>query len=335
MKYKKKIGFILLAVLMLVIVGCSNDSTVKTDETISTTEGATSSESTEGIEAKNTASQFPMIYTDVAGRSIEIKSQPQKIAVSYLPHWETLILLDAMPIATTNAEHYAKTWDPFENLDLSKVIDLGATEVNLELLSSLQPDLILEQTMDVNNIDIVNLEKIAPVVVFSNEVKMDWRFSLREIGKVIGKSDKAEEVITEVEAKISAARAQITERYKDKTVMLMSLMGEDRYFIAHRDDLYNAETGLGLKAPEGFTTSTVYEQISIEGIVNLNPDYLFVNVFDGDEAILEALKQNPVWQSLNASKEGHIYRLDGSGHAASAMSTVHTLDKIIEIMLGE
>ena len=65
----------------------------------------------------------------------------------------------------------------------------------------------------------------------------------------------------------------------------------------------------------------------------MNPDYLFVNVFDGSEALLEELNNNSVWKSLTASKNGHVYRMDGSGHAASAISTLHTVDVIIETLL--
>jgi iron complex transport system substrate-binding protein len=212
-------------------------------------------------------------------------------------------------------------------------VNLGDTDINLELLAELEPDIILQQSYNKEAIE--NLEKIAPVVVFGPQVKMDWRFSLREIGKVIGKAQKAEEVIAEVDQKLADARVKLQEKYNGKTVMLLSLMSEDEYYMAYRPDLYDSETGLGLNVPEGFTTNTQYEQVSMEALAQMNPDYLFVNVFDGDEAYFEELNNNnSVWKSLTASKEGHIYRLDGSGHAASAISTVYTVDTIIETLLG-
>lgn len=276
---------------------------------------------------------YPYTYTDGEGREVTIEKQPTKIAISYLPHWESLILLDAMPIGTTNSENYAKTWDAFQGYDLSSVVNLGDTDINLELLAELEPDIILQQSYNKEAIE--NLEKIAPVVVFGPQVKMDWRFSLREIGKVIGKAQKAEEVIAEVDQKLADARVKLQEKYNGKTVMLLSLMSEDEYYMAYRPDLYDSETGLGLNVPEGFTTNTQYEQVSMEALAQMNPDYMFVNVFDGDEAYFEELNNNnSVWKSLTASKEGHIYRLDGSGHAASAISTVYTVDTIIETLLG-
>lgn len=277
---------------------------------------------------------YPYTYTDGEGREITIEKQPTKVAISYLPHWESLILLDVMPIGTTNATNYAETWDALQGYDLSSVTNLGDTSINLELLAEMEPDIILEQSYNQEAVE--NLEKIAPVVVFGPQVKMDWRYSLREIGKVVGKAQKAEEVIVEIDQKLADARVKLQAEYTGKTVMLMSLMGEDKYYCAYRPDLYDSETGLGLNVPEGFPVSTQYEQVSMEALAEMNPDYLFVNVFDGDEAYLDELNNNnTIWKSLKASKEGHIYRLDGSGHAASAISTLYTVDTIIDTLLGD
>jgi len=334
MKKNTTVLLILLLTLSLFSVACSNDEAISSEETTSTVQTETSVD--DSNEETMNETLYPMTYVDMAEREIYFESQPQRIAISYLPHWETLIMLDTTPIATNNAKHYAETWDAFQGYEgLSSVVDLGATEVNLELLTSLEPDLILEQTYDISSYDIENLEKIAPVAVFGSQVKMDWRFSLREIGKCIGKAERAEEVIEEINGKLASYQDELKEANFNDTVMLMSMMGEDRYFIAYRPDLYDEESGLGLIEPDTFTTSENYEQISMESIVEMNPDYLFVNVFDGDEALFEALNENPVWQSLTAYKNGHIYRIDGSGHAASVISTVYTVDFITGKLLDE
>jgi iron complex transport system substrate-binding protein len=113
------------------------------------------------------------------------------------------------------------------------------------------------------------------------------------------------------------------------------MMGEDKYYCTYRPDLYDDSMGLGLNLPEGYTTALTYEQISMEAIVEMNPDYIFMNVFDGDEALFEALQENTVWKSLKAVRNGHVYRLDGGGHACSPLATVYTVNFITDAMLGE
>lgn len=274
-------------------------------------------------------------YTDEAGRTINLDKAPEKVAATYLPLWESLILLDVQPVGVSGAENYLKTWDPFQGKSLGTVADLGSKEVNLELLTQLEPDLILEQAYDLSSYDITNLEKISKVAVFGPKSKMDWKYNLREVAKAVHKEEKAETVIQEVEAKLHASREKLSGTYSDKKVMQMSLMAVDKFFITYRPELYDKTTGLGLTPPEGFTKEAKYTQISMEALAEMNPDVIFVNVFDGDEGIFDTFQQNPVWKNLNAVKNGKVYRLDGSGHALSAMSTIYTVDKIVETLLGQ
>lgn len=307
-------------------------ATSETDDTTSEEAAETTVESTEDDAQSIT---YPYVYTDEANREVTIEKEPTAIVTNYLPLWESLILLDVKPLAVSGAENYIVTWDAFEGYDVSGVQDLGVGEVNLELLAELQPDIMLNQSADVTNLEIENFEKVAPVAVFGTKAKMDWRYNLREVAKVVNKQAKAEEVIAQVDEKLAADREKLAAKYEGQTILQFSLMGEDRYYVAYRPDLYDKETGLGLNVPEGYTTSENYEQISMEAIVQMNPDYIFVNVFDGDEALLEALEQNSVWQSLKAVQEDHVYRLDGGGHAPSALATVYTVNFITNALIAE
>lgn len=319
------------ALSMLLLSGCQSnrenttaDRTDSPDITISAAESVAES----GI-------TYPYEYTDAAGRTIVIDNEPLAVVTNYLPLWETLILLGVKPIAVSGADNYIKTWDAFEGYDVSGVKDLGASELNLELLAQLKPDMILNQSYDMKNLEIGNLEKIGPVAVFGNDTKMDWRLSLREVAKIVNKQDKAEEVIKDMDEKLEADREKLAEKYKDQTVVQFSLMGKDKYYVAYRPDLYDKEKGLGLNVPEGFTQSETYEQISMEALVKMNPDYIFVNVFDGDEPLLEELENNSVWKSLKAVKNEQIYQIDGSGHAASPLATLYTVNFITDKLTAD
>lgn len=345
----KKISklFMIAALAAVFAVGCSKENNNTAKET--NVESQVSSEAGSGETAESETDQvpeaeegeeavkeYPYTYVDAAGREIVIESEPLRVAVDYLPLWETLLMLDVTPVAATGVENYLATWDPFQGMDMGEIIDLGnGAELNFELLLEVKPDMFLHQEADPSNVDVTNYEEISPVAVFGPKTKMDWRLSLREVGKLLGKEEKAEEVIAEFDRKLEDARTKLQEKYEGQTIMQMSIMGADRYFCAYRPDLYDKEMGLGLNLPEGYTTSEVYEQISMEAIVAMNPDYIFVNVFDGDEAIYEELTSNSVWQSLKAVKEGHVVKLDGAGHAASGIATEYTVNKMIETLLGE
>lgn len=328
---KKFLSIVTVTALSLSLLsGCQSNSQKTTADAKDLTDMTESA-----VSVTESVIVYPYEYTDAAERTIVIEKEPQSIVTNYLPLWETLILLGVKPVAVSGADNYIKTWDAFQGYDVSGVKDLGTSELNLELLAQLKPDLIMNQSYDMKNLEIGNLEKIGPVAVFGNDTKMDWRLSLREVAKIVNKQDKAEEVIKDLDEKLEADREKLAEKYKDQTVVQFSLMGKDKYYVAYRPDLYDKEKGLGLNVPEGFTQSETYEQISMEALVKMNPDYIFVNVFDGDEPLLEELENNSVWRSLKAVKNEHIYQIDGSGHAASPLATLYTVNFITDKLTAE
>ncbi|WP_028974921.1 ABC transporter substrate-binding protein [Spirochaeta cellobiosiphila] len=269
-------------------------------------------------------------YVDAVGREVELNNKPTDIVVTYLPLWEALTMLEVKPVGASNANWYIETWPPFKTHDMEGIVDVGDREVNLESVVELRPDLIMDQVYDISDVDVTNLSKIAPVVVFGPETRFDWRLSLREVAQAIGEPEKAEEAIAVVDSTLSEARSSFINKYEDKTVMLISMMGLDRLFYTYRSDIYDETTGLGLLTPEGFTISKDYESLPLEKLAQMNPDFLFVNVFAGNESVFEELRSNPVWQNLTAAKENHVFVIKGPGHSISPLSTEYTVNFIID-----
>ena len=329
----KKLITVLLTLSMLftMLVGCAQKEEVDGQNPKEDTKET--SQITDTMDTTMEEKSEQHIYTDAADREIVLDAAPQRIVATYLPLWETLLMLDVMPVGAGLAEHYKQTWSPFEGVDLSQVTDIGSgNEMNLELLMELKPDIILKQVRDVSNVDVLNLEKVAPVAVLGPKTLLDWRLSLLEVGKLVGKEEKAKQVIKEVEEDILSAREELKESYEDKTVMLMSMMDVDKFYCSYRPDFYDDTIGLGLNVPEGFPEANRHTSVSMEALVEMNPDYLFVNVFKGKEAIFEEVSKNSVWQSLKAVKNGNVFIIDGPGHAGSPMATVYTIERMLEVL---
>lgn len=319
---KKIIGLVLaLSILMGAMVGCSTSSDSKLENNTSK----------EDVSNKEGNTAYPLTYKDATGNEVVIKEEPKKIAVGYLPYWEFLIALGQPPVAAIAAENYTKTWDPFKNYDTKSVIDLGQKEINLEKLAEVQPDLIL---VPANESGIENLKKIAPVIVLDENVRMDWRYGIKEIGKIINKTQVAEEKINEIEKKISDARVKLQEKYKNETVAVISLMKKNGYYCAKRPDFFDPNTGLGLTPPEGYPNENKYEQISMEALSKMNPDHIFLAVFDGNEGFVDDVKKDPVWNSLKAVKENNVHILDGAAHATSILATEYAVNTIVDDLLN-
>ncbi|MDR1014224.1 MAG: ABC transporter substrate-binding protein [Coriobacteriales bacterium] len=305
------------------IAGCGNPAT---DEPQNQPPASTSSTTT------TEDSAWPRTYTDAAGRTVTLEKFPEKIVVDYLPYWEYLMALGIMPAGASSAEHYRQTWDAFEDYEVSGVEDMGDPTLNLEKLTALAPDLIFIATPD----GVENLEKIAPVIVMDGQLGQDSRYALREFGKILGLEDEAEERITQFDAQLASDREQLSATLEGKTVVMLSVMGKDRYFSARRGEFYDPALGLGFTAPTGYPEfGAGYQQVPLETLAEMNPDILFLAVFNGDEAIAEELQSSPVWQTIQAVKDGMVFTIDGAAHSTSIVSTEYTADKMVDFLLAK
>jgi iron complex transport system substrate-binding protein len=301
------------------IAGCSNPAT---DEPQNQPPASTTADD----------ATWPRTYTDAAGRTVTLEKFPEKIVVDYLPYWEYLMALGITPAGASSAEHYRQTWDAFVDYDVSGVEDMGDPELNLEKLTALAPDLIFIATPD----GVENLEKIAPVIVMDGQLKQDSRYALREFGKILGLEDEAEERIAQFDTQLAEDREKLSAALEGKTVVMLSVMGKDRYFSARRGEFYDPTLGLGFTAPTGYPEfGAGYQQVPLETLAEMNPDILFLAVFDGDEAIAEELQSNPVWQTIQAVKDGMVFTLDGTAHSTSIVSTEYTASKMVDFLLSQ
>jgi iron complex transport system substrate-binding protein len=318
---KKKVKFLVLGLILLVCLAACNSS-----------KGDTQEKRDKSNESKVETGKWPRTYTDAAGRKVVLEEAPKKIAVDYLPYWEYLLALDIEPVAASMAKYYQETWDGFSGYDVSAVKDLGEKEINLEKLAEVAPDLLFVSRPD----GVENIEKVTKVIVMDSQMNQDWRYGLAEFGKILGLEKKAADKTAEIDEKLAKRREELASVVKDKSFMHISIMGTDKYYICNRTDFFNSEKGLGLTPTKGYPKEGAgYEQVTLEKIAEMNPDYVFLNIFDGDEAIADELLNSSLFKSTTASKENHIYTFDGTGHSTSILATEYIFEKMAEFLLNQ
>ncbi|MDK2890640.1 MAG: iron complex transport system substrate-binding protein [Methanoculleus sp.] len=156
-----------------------------------------------------------------------------------------------------------------------------------------------------------------PVVAFPygslrNDAEKDEMYTgLRTMGEVLGKEDRAEEVIAYIETTIADLEnrtADIPES-EQKTVYIGGVSYAGAHGIISTEPAYppflwvnakNVAAGLG----------TAHADVAKEALVDWDPEYIFVDLgttqMENDGAIGE-LKSDPALQGLSAAKGGRIY----------------------------
>lgn len=257
---------------------------------------------------------WPRTYVDALGREIVLEKKPERTALLFFRNFEHMFLLEEGPVAATEVDML----DQWASLTPYKtkydIADIGSmTGPNVEKLLEIGPDLII---MVAGRYEAYGeeLEKIAPVItVDSNE--NNWQNALRSYGRIFGKEEKAEAEIERIEKLVADSREQLLD-YGDKTFGVI-MLGNKLPWAFTTQFVFNKEDGLGLNPPDNYVDmSTKGEEISLEGLADMNPDHMFVADINGSAAhlanALKELEGNSVWNSLTAVKNGHMYALDSS-----------------------
>ncbi|WP_317112489.1 iron-siderophore ABC transporter substrate-binding protein [Chroococcidiopsis sp. SAG 2025] len=185
---------------------------------------------------------------------------------------------------------------------------------NLERILRLKPDLILatEYNEDIYPL----LSQIAPVVIAQfKDVILTWKEGFDFIAKVLGKEEKARQVLNHYYQRIEKLKISLGDCYKDQTISVAGSAGFNMFAYTESGFPGSILSDLGLKRPETqniFSPEGVIYDISEERLEQVDGDVLFFLAFDREgKAAFERLKQRPLWKTLKAVQQGQVYLVNG------------------------
>ena len=248
--------------------------------------------------------------TDVKGE-VEIPVNPKRI-VDISGASDILSILGYDVIGTANSDGYDYTKFPTYLEDvLGDAQILGYSmlaEMDVEAIIALEPDLIVISTVQEKMYD--QLSKIAPVVMVEMK-QVDWKEDFMHVAKVFGKEIKA--------------------TYGEDSSYLSFLASAGSLFIFDQAGigsiLYN---DMGLAKPVGMPQqeNISLPVVSLEGLAEIDADYIFAIVTDEDLATLTA---SSIWNGTKAVKEGNVVTLPASPYFNQGYSPIGRLVFVEEV----
>ncbi|MFJ7935658.1 ABC transporter substrate-binding protein [Sporosarcina sp. NPDC096371] len=282
----------LVLLLLIVLTGCGATGKVQDSETDEKQE-------TEQNSGSNTNSAMKKITT--VNGEIEIPVTPQRIvAEEYLG---SLIALDVIPVGApglTIQNYYFKD-------ELLGISDTGVYgKPSTESILALNPDLIITG----NGESYEMLSKIAPTVVIPYGDLKNAHEELTYFGQLLGKEAEAEAWLANYEQQIAIAKAKVDSVIaKDASFSIME--DTDKAIYVYGDNfgrggqpVYQA---LERKLPNAVASEIMEKQwaeLSEEMIASYAGDYI---IMTSDSRTVEDFEADPIWGSLPAVKNGHLY----------------------------
>jgi len=271
--------------------------------------------------------------------STDIDAQPTRIAsVTDGAELASLLALGIQPVGFGQRNDPLTPWiaaaggdDPdIERYEL-------ASDTNFEVLASWRPDVIVGQLGFVTAETIEDYSAIAPTV--STDF-VGWRTSLRQVARTVGAEDRAEELISEIEAEI----AEAGERLAGRSVEMRWVFGMPDYLgqLNDKSPIGALLTEMGLSTlPAQVVDGEAADQIVAEQLGEALEGADAVVVLDFEEPAgdgTSVLQEQALYRRAAAVAGGRVVELgveESNGAYFDSVLTVRQNLALIERVLDE
>jgi len=300
----KKIISIIVALMMSLVValsGCVESSDSGTSEDIKTVE-----------------------IVDMVGRTVEIPADVQKIVcsgpgclrlISYLNATDKLVGIEDFENTNLIGRPYRLAHPEFS--ELSVIGNGGPQDINVgpdpEKVLNVMPEVIFITYIDSDNADELQKKTGIPVVVLSygalGNFKNDAIFnSLTLCGEILGKEERAEEVISfisNIQDDLDKRTSEIPDEEKP-SIYVGAIGNKGIHGIDSTEGSYPPFESLNTENIAK-TASNEHIFISKEQLIEWNPEFIFIDE-GGISIVYEDYEKNPdYYNSLDAFKNGNVY----------------------------
>lgn len=280
----------------------------------------------------------PMRTIKDAKGETTIPADPQRIA-DISGSAEELLLLERKLVAAANTDGVNPDRFPAylqDRLEGAKLVgNYASGQVDLEALAASEPDLIVASAMFEKVYD--QLRKIAPVFVISDNpyAFSGWRDRLKEIGAMLGEEAKADSWLKSYDEKTTRIGDRIKAKFGDESFAVLVAFPNNYSLFGNTgvgDMLFN---DLKLRRDEGTPADDWGKTISLESVAEIKADNMFL--LHSGEAGAE-LEKLDVWRTLNAVKNGKVFKLDNDKYYAMSFTPIGKellLDTLDQTLLGD
>lgn len=189
----------------------------------------------------------------------------------------------------------------------TKSKSIGTDKLSFEQIAALRPDLILSVYSGTTKGDYDKLSRVAPTVMQPkqfDDYAIPWQEQLLHTGRAVGRDDRAQELLEQVEDRFAKARREHPE-FEGRSAVLMSLNPGKGYFAftGPRGAFF---TALGFKTPPEIVKlagDTFSAEFSSERVRLLDQDVVIIY------ATRKEAEADPLFRRLDAVREGRVVYL--------------------------
>lgn len=251
-------------------------------------------------------------FTDDSGRSINLKNQPEKVAVLFSSYAEMWILAGG-EVKITVGESIERGFAP----EGTPLVDAGAGKtIDREALLAAEPDFVIASA------DIAAQAELAayldtvgiPCVLFRVDCFADYEKAMTHLCAITGRADLFEQNVASVGAEIENLLAKVDKTAAPRILFVRcgSSYSATKAKVAAENFVCKMLEELGAvniadAAPE------LSDGLALEAILAADPEVIFFSTMGNEQksrAYMDSVLAGEAWQTLSAVREGRYVYLD-------------------------
>ena len=266
----------------------------------------------------------------------KVPTHPKRVVILTNEGTEALLSLGIKPIGAVKS-WTGKPWYKHIKDQMQGIKVLGTeTQINLEALAILEPDLIIGNKMRQEKL-YRTLSMIAPTV-FASTLRGAWRSNFELYANALNRVDKGAQLLDKFDKEVKDLRQRHSDKLKLKISVIRFLPGQTRIYMKNSFSGVILDN-IGFARTPSQDKSSFAEQISKEQIQKADGDIIFYFTYDNsDKKSRQREKEwlnNPLFKQLNAVKNGKVFKVSDtiwntSGGIISANLMIKDLNNFLK-----
>jgi iron complex transport system substrate-binding protein len=270
-------------------------------------------------------SSYSVSFTDEMGMKTFIE-EPEKI-VSFSPEITEIIYAlgtgDKMIAANESSDY------PFETDALPK---LGFMSINAESIIQYEPNLII---LTAGFEDVAQkLDDLGYQVVFLDAPKsIDGLYeNINILGRILKQKSASDNLIARLQSQVQEAVSKVSQLESiDKRSVFLEI--DPALYTVSDDSLIGHLLGLANVKNIAGSVKGSYPQLTLEFIVDSNPDIILLADIDSGGSVENTLARNG-WKNINALKNKQVFALEADWISRAGPRFILGLQQIISLVYG-
>ncbi|AGK55515.1 ABC transporter substrate-binding protein [Bacillus sp. 1NLA3E] len=241
-----------------------------------------------------------------------LEKAPKRVVILTNEGTEALLAMGVKPVGAVQS-WTGDPWYDHISKDMKGVQVVGVeSQVNVEAIAALKPDLIIGNKMRQENI-YEQLSAIAPTI-YAETLRGDWQENFKLYAKALNKEEKGNEVLGKYQKRIASLKEKLGDKLSMKISMVRFMAGDVR--IYHKDTFSGVILdSLGFARPESQNVNDFAERnVTKERLSAMDGDILFYFTYDtgnGEATQLEKeWLEDPLFKNLEVAKKGNVHKVD-------------------------